>query len=241
MTKTLSPTFKLGCIQDEDIKLFRKIFGQIPCPCDTSDITAARLTAEERILSSAWLFDCDLQGKTGYYIYAVLTEEAERGRGYMRTLLSKIDETARKNKKDFLILIPSNQALFDTYTRLGYNERLFISSPAEAKSENDFSFIFPSAHLIPHYVGNLHDLYEMSEKSLSFNNFCYAISTLENAICRKSDNGFAITYKDTDFVFCTDKNSESLLVLTKTHNYALVKKITDFNFIESKNADPLPR
>jgi predicted acetyltransferase len=59
------------------------------------------------------------QTRSGY-IYAACTAPEHRGKGYMSALLNGADDIARRQGKEFLCLVPSEQSLFEYYARFGY-------------------------------------------------------------------------------------------------------------------------
>lgn len=59
-------------------------------------------------------------GREGYYLYALATAPACRGRGYLAALLDYAAVLARAHGRDFLLLIPASEALAATYMRRGF-------------------------------------------------------------------------------------------------------------------------
>lgn len=77
-----------------------------------------------KITSMLFLLDGSLrcggeQTRSGY-IYAACTAPEHRGKGYMSALLNGADDIARRQGKEFLCLVPSEQSLFEYYARFGY-------------------------------------------------------------------------------------------------------------------------
>ncbi|WP_099204095.1 GNAT family N-acetyltransferase [Scatolibacter rhodanostii] len=57
---------------------------------------------------------------SGYYIYAVATLPAYRGKGYMRSLEQECSRITKERHKQFCLLVPATQPLFAMYAKLGY-------------------------------------------------------------------------------------------------------------------------
>jgi ribosomal protein S18 acetylase RimI-like enzyme len=64
----------------------------------------------------------------GYYLYALGTLKKHRGKGYGNRLVTIAKEFAIKQGRHFILLQPTNNALFDYYFRLGYQTPVYRSS-----------------------------------------------------------------------------------------------------------------
>ncbi len=78
----------------------------------------------EQIVSQGIAIPVTRGGREGYYLYALATAPAYRGRGYLRALLDYATALAQAHGRDFLLLIPANAALAATYARHDFTCRL---------------------------------------------------------------------------------------------------------------------
>lgn len=78
----------------------------------------------DSLVSMLFMIECEYCGCKGEYLYAVCTEENYRGRGHAALLV----EEAKKYMSDFLWLIPANESLFNYYSKLGFETKLFTAS-----------------------------------------------------------------------------------------------------------------
>lgn len=74
----------------------------------------------EEIAGMLSLLDLSEGKKTGYYIYAVATDERYRLRGIASALIEYAKSLCRKD--EFLILVPAEDSLFGFYEKLGFSE-----------------------------------------------------------------------------------------------------------------------
>lgn len=81
----------------------------------------------DKLVSMLFLIDCTYCGCKGKYVYAVATDEKCRGRGYASSLINE----AKTQMSDFLWLIPATESLFEYYSRLGFETRLYTDSRFE--------------------------------------------------------------------------------------------------------------
>lgn len=71
-------------------------------------------------VSALYWFDCELEGQKLAYIYAVATDEAHRGKGLARRLMTETHAILKANGYAGAILVPAGQALFGMYEKMGY-------------------------------------------------------------------------------------------------------------------------
>lgn len=81
---------------------------------------------EDKVVSMLFAFDVWLNGEKGKYVYGVATDEAFRGKGYMRKLFSLLEEKLENDYK-FICLRPMSEDLFDFYARLNFEKKFFKS------------------------------------------------------------------------------------------------------------------
>ena len=78
-------------------------------------------------VSALYWFDCELEGQKLAYIYAVATDEAHRGKGLARRLMTETHAILKANGYAGAILVPAGQALFEMYEKLGYRTVTTVS------------------------------------------------------------------------------------------------------------------
>ena len=81
------------------------------------------------VQSVLYLLDCRLQaGKKlydGYYLYAAATKPQFRGKGLMRSLIEEAKAFLHETNKDFIVLVPATQPLYQYYEAFGFVTRLY--------------------------------------------------------------------------------------------------------------------
>lgn len=83
-------------------------------------------------VSLLFVFDVTLGNYCGKYVFAAVTKKELRSSGFMSRLLGDVIEEF--NKYDFLCLKPSNDSLFDYYSRFGFTA-FFNAETSTVKSE----------------------------------------------------------------------------------------------------------
>lgn len=80
---------------------------------------------DDAIAAMLWLLPVAVQQefgmRRGNYVYAVATDPAYRGRGYMGRLLQAAEEQTLREGGDFLTLVPASPSLFELYARYGFS------------------------------------------------------------------------------------------------------------------------
>lgn len=95
---------------------------------DSNCLTDVR---DGRLACMLFLFECSirLEGAVypAYYVYAVATHPDYRGRGYMRALMERAKEKARRDGRAALLIKPSNEQLYSFYEKLGFHTACFYN------------------------------------------------------------------------------------------------------------------
>lgn len=84
---------------------------------------------DDQLVSMLFLIDCNYQNYNGKYVYAVATDKKYRNKGYASILVNE----AKKYMNDFLWLIPAEESLFDYYSKLGFEIKLYSNSNYESQ------------------------------------------------------------------------------------------------------------
>lgn len=90
---------------------------------------------DDEILAMMSLLPIGVKNRMGYYVYAVATDEEQRGQG----IASKMIEYAKNlcKKDEFLILVPAKEALFEFYKRFGFYEISCITKKQKFEPRED--------------------------------------------------------------------------------------------------------
>ncbi|MEE0956394.1 MAG: GNAT family N-acetyltransferase [Eubacterium sp.] len=74
---------------------------------------------------------CTIEGKSGYYWYALTTRKEERGKGIMGSLMKKAAHDAEQKGASFIWLQPATDELFLYYEKNGFTDRIPRSDRGE--------------------------------------------------------------------------------------------------------------
>lgn len=199
------------------------------------------LLSEEngRAVSQGVLMPLTLCGRRGYYLYAIATHPAFRGRGYMRAFLAAAKAEATKNGLDFLLLIPATHALCDTYRRAGFLTELPLA--ADEAGEDPIYRLPQSVRLLP-YDGDFDALFARYDGELSRDALCAALASVaDRTEIFYTESGFcAVSCRDHAACFTADGATLSTCQIRPSPYRALLCPLTEL-FIADKVADPLPR
>lgn len=92
-------------------------------------------TADGKIVSSTYWFDCRVENRKIAYIYALGTLQAYRKRGLARTLMCRVAQTLGEQGYSGVLLVPGEPSLYGLYETMGYRTcttvREFACRPAE--------------------------------------------------------------------------------------------------------------
>ena len=82
-----------------------------------------------KVVSALYLLPCllDYNGKiyNGRYLYAAATKTEYRGRGIMNSLVNESVEYCKKEKIDFICLLPANEGLYGYYGKCGFHTAMY--------------------------------------------------------------------------------------------------------------------
>lgn len=91
-----------------------------------ADSVAHTLSVGRQVVSALYVLPFNLcvagDSVPAAYIYAVATLAEFRGRGYMRTLMSNVEELLRNRGMVYVFLLPASDELRNYYARLGYTD-----------------------------------------------------------------------------------------------------------------------
>lgn len=77
--------------------------------------------ADDQPVAALYWFDCACDGRKLAYLYAVATDEAHRGQGLCRALMTHIHELLKQAGYSAAVLVPGQPSLFGFYGNLGYS------------------------------------------------------------------------------------------------------------------------
>ena len=132
MQQPLFDSVCLSAVKEQLYALWQEAFGDsreyidaffAHFPCDGC---AHTLSVGGRVVAMLYVlpFNVKVAGKevSAAYIYAVATLAACRGRGYMRLLMEHVEQLQSEQGVSFIFLLPADEALRSSYSRLGYDE-----------------------------------------------------------------------------------------------------------------------
>lgn len=101
-----------------------------------------------KLISMLYMFDCEFslfgEKQPVSYVYAVVTHNEYRGKGYMRRLMEKAKIKAKD--KSALIIKPSNDELYSFYEKLGFKTAFYYSEKGYEKGVTvDTRIVFTDA------------------------------------------------------------------------------------------------
>lgn len=112
------------------------------------------LKKDGKIISALYLLDSYIvdgnELRSAYYVYAVGTHPDFRGKGSMSLLLNLADDFAKENKREYMLLVPSNEKNRSFYKKNGYEDffkvryvevdgRRYFSNFKENKNISDYN------------------------------------------------------------------------------------------------------
>lgn len=100
---------------EEDIKEFLDIFGDC----------IHTISVNNSVVSQLFLIPGELNTYKAYYLYAAATLEEYRGKGYMSKLLRTVENYAKDNNAEYILLMPGEDSLYDYYDGFGYKPLCF--------------------------------------------------------------------------------------------------------------------
>ena len=201
------------------------------------DATALIFETGEGVSAECFLIPLMLGGHYGLYVYGVCVAPERRGRGYMRRMLRAAGDYAKEIGCDFLLLIPANEELRETYRRLGFTEELPLA--ADAKGEV-FYLEVPEAKDVRPFDGDYAALYLKTERTLPFSAFLATLNSVEGELVLTENGGFRLRSSvDPDRAFITDAETAKSAALEPGET-ALLCALRPLSALP-KTADPLPR
>ncbi len=113
--------------QRDDLRaLWQEAFGDSDAFLDTFEKTAFSsercrcVTEEGGVVAALYWFDCIYQGSPVAYLYAIATAKSYRGKGLCRALMEDTHKHLEERGYAAALLVPSEDALFAFYEKLGY-------------------------------------------------------------------------------------------------------------------------
>ena len=101
---------------------FVSLFFDTAFSCDR----ARAVYIDSKIVAMLYWFDCEYDGKSLAYIYAVATDKNYQGQGLCRALIENTHAHLKSLGYAGAILVPSEPSLFEFYEKLGYKTATYI-------------------------------------------------------------------------------------------------------------------
>ena len=201
------------------------------------DATALIFETGDGIAAECFLIPLMLGGHYGMYLYGVCVAPEKRGRGYMRRMLKSAREYAARVGCDFLVLIPGDSDLRETYRRMGFTQEIGLH--ADAKGEAFYLLPPPPTEQRP-FDGDYAALYLHTDRRLPFSAFCAALETVEGDIWLTGNGTWRICEKN-DISRCFACDGETLKKsVCEGGDTGLLLPIRPLTSLPPA-ADPLPR
>lgn len=258
-------TIKITEITDVNIALWHEVFGD-----DESTIRniveglkkSAKcfcVYLENKPVAQAITIPLNYDGLKGLYVYAVATKAEFRMRGYMRRILDSVREYATERNLDFLIILPSDDKLRESYERQGYIYRIPLFSNAnpicpedicatlqyDKSAASDVRCDMNTNKGVATIIGDAtyEQAYESFGRQYSFDVFISVVKSYDNVKMIKTNVGcFMVSSQDERFVLASPKNTEMYIDYTERADCAaLVMKLSRFDTERLSYPEPLPR
>lgn len=113
--KELQSLWQMTFLEDSQVveNFFSNVFSSVVAPI---------IRVDGEIVSSLFLLDCAISKYHGKCVYCAMTKYAERGKGFMKTLLDFSYDYCKENGFDFLFLVPAENSLFNYYSKCGFEK-----------------------------------------------------------------------------------------------------------------------
>lgn len=227
----LSPTLWADAFGEEEAEVRQMIDLLAP------NAVAVCATEDGKVVFQGVLVPLLFGDALGYYLYALATAPAYRGRGYLRHALAYVRDYAAKRDVSFLLLIPASEPLAAAYRRMGFREAVPLLASVDGKE--GFLSLPPTEEEIP-FDGDEERLYLMTARTLPLSAFrAYLASLPEDATVLYTAHGFRIRNKKNaeHCLLCDADTTKSTPVGCKAYALADLLVPTDL----PSCADPLPR
>jgi len=90
------------------------------------DAHVQSIECDGKAVAMAGVIPVRLGELSGSYLYAVCVDPTYRGRGLFRSIMRLCEENARERGESFLCLIAADDALVQTYRRMGYDTEVSL-------------------------------------------------------------------------------------------------------------------
>lgn len=125
-------------------------------------------------------FSLQTQGQKGFYIYGLCTRRDLRGRGIMRELIRHGADSEAARGASFALLIPANEALRETYRKMGFSLPVPVGAAADPKAAEDYYGTLEGTFPTLPFDGDFERLWSLSGGVLSREAFRFALATLSD-------------------------------------------------------------
>ena len=173
---------------------------------DTLFLSSCRyITEGEKVVSILFAIDVTLSDSKGKYVYAVATDEAMRGKGYMRALFDKIS-LEFSTDYDFLCLKPMDEGLFRFYEKLGFQRNFKKSAVVKNYTKTPCELVL---------VDDINDVKRIRKSLLKENYVDYSNEFFK----------LILSYCD---AFCDDKTTPSVFVVQERLSFKIKEVLGEY-------------
>lgn len=115
------------------LKLWKEVFGEYDGFWELFLDTAFQpdhcrcVTENGQVVAGLYWFDCSCGQDKIAYVYAVVTDPAQRGKGLCRKLMADVHRLLHEQGYDSVMLVPADEGLREMYRKMGYEDCTAIS------------------------------------------------------------------------------------------------------------------
>lgn len=80
------------------------------------------ITEQDQVIAGLYWFDCSCASDKIAYVYAVVTDPHQRGRGLCRKLMADVHTLLKDNGYASVMLVPADAGLREMYRKMGYED-----------------------------------------------------------------------------------------------------------------------
>lgn len=136
-------------------QLWKQAFGDTDAFLDSffqvgfSPDRCRQITADGKVVSALYWFDCSFNEKKIAYLYAIATDKAYRRRGLCRILIEDTHRHLKALGYEGALLVPVNQSLFPFYEKLSYRTCSSVSEfTCKASGTASLKFITAEEYIL---------------------------------------------------------------------------------------------
>lgn len=187
------------------------------------------ISYKNEIISALSVFNLELNGSSGRYIYGVCTHPSHRGKNYAAKLLHYAEQKELESGASFFITRPASPTLFDYYHKGGYTFPIDRSETTIAPDNNPMSEI-------PEELDGI-GLYLLRSKFFNIDYFSWGIKECEYIIdyvkyCR----GCCLSFRNEKYLIGYPENQTFIILESNLNTQQIASFIRTFQGSCNKSA-----